>query len=164
MRPGHLPYPTMTLDAIGTLPVAELAEPNAHLWLWTTNQFLPDGFDLLKKWGFKYMIPIHWIKKSGFGAFWIHRTQTILFGYRGRLDMKDKLKPNIIEANPGRHSEKPQASYELIETISHPNRIELFARKKRDGWTTVGNDLDGKDIFDSLTATIKNESETPVVL
>jgi N6-adenosine-specific RNA methylase IME4 len=149
-RPDKLPYPTMTVAEIGKLPVADLADTNAHVWLWTTNRFLPDGFDLLKLWGFKYMVPVHWVKPSGLGAWWVHRTQTLLFGYRGKLDMKAKLKPNIIEASPKRHSQKPTEAYELVEQISHPDRLELFARNARDGWDSVGNAIDGKDIFDAL--------------
>jgi N6-adenosine-specific RNA methylase IME4 len=149
-RPDKLPYPTMTVEDIGKLPVADLADTNAHVWLWTTNRFLPDGFDLLKLWGFKYMVPVHWVKPSGLGAWWVHRTQTLLFGYRGKLDMKAKLKPNIIEASPKRHSQKPTEAYELVEQISHPDRLELFARNARDGWDSVGNAIDGKDIFDAL--------------
>ena len=149
-RPKRLPYPTMTVDQIRAIPVADLPDDNAHLWLWTTNRFLPDGFDLMESWGFKFMIPVHWIKPSGLGAWWVHRTQTVLFGYRGRLDMKSKLHPNIINANPGRHSQKPAASYELIEAVSHEPRVELFARTPRDGWTTLGNELDGRDITEAV--------------
>lgn len=140
-RPKKLPYPTLTVAEIGELPIPELAEANAHLWIWTTNKFLPDGFDLMRRWGFRYMMPIHWVKPSGLGAWWIHRTQTLLFGYRGRLDMNQKLKPNVVFANPKRHSTKPAESYDLIEQVSHPARLELFARKPRDGWHVWGNEV-----------------------
>jgi N6-adenosine-specific RNA methylase IME4 len=60
------------------------------------------------------------------------------------------LKPNIIEASPKRHSQKPTEAYELVEQISHPDRLELFARNARNGWDSVGNAIDGKDIFDAL--------------
>jgi len=149
-RPKKLPYPTMTLEDIARLPVADLADTNAHLWIWTTNKFLPTGFDLMKLWGFKYMIPVHWIKPSGLGAWWIHRTQTLLFGYRGKLDMREKLKPNVMFANPKRHSAKPVEAYELAEAVSHEARVELFARNTRPGWASYGNGIDGKDIFEAL--------------
>lgn len=149
-RPDKLPYPTMTVEQIAALPIQSLAAENAHLWLWTTDQFLPAGLDLVKTWGFKYMKPVHWIKPSGCGAWWVSRTQTVLFAYRGKLDMKEKLKPNVLFANAQKHSEKPQCSYELIEAVSHPNRIELFARQPRAGWTSVGDGIDGQDINVSL--------------
>lgn len=33
----QLPYPTMSLDAIKSLPVGEIAATDAIRWLWTTN-------------------------------------------------------------------------------------------------------------------------------
>jgi hypothetical protein len=39
----YLPYPSMTLDEIKALPVAEMADDDCRLWLWTTNRYLPDG-------------------------------------------------------------------------------------------------------------------------
>ena len=46
----NLPYPTMTLDQIEALPIGDLAETGAHLWLWTVNQFLEDALNLVPKW------------------------------------------------------------------------------------------------------------------
>ena len=74
------------------------------------------------------MLPIQWIKPSGMGAWFIHRSQTMLFGYRRKLEMKTRFRPNIIEASARRHSQKPEKSYELIEAVSHPARLEMFAR------------------------------------
>lgn len=154
-RPKVLPYPTMSLEQIASLPIPELAADNAHLWLWTTNRFLPDGFDLMKQWGFKYMLPVHWIKPSGLGAWWVHRSQTLLFGYRGKLEMKSKFHPNLLHASARRHSEKPSCSYDLIEAVSHEPYLELFARRARPGWSVLGDGIDGRDIFASTTDLIR---------
>jgi N6-adenosine-specific RNA methylase IME4 len=146
----------MTIDQIKALPVPDLADTDAHLWLWTTNATLHDGYHLCEAWGFKVLCPIHWIKPSGLGAWWVHRSQTLLHAYRGKLDMRTRLRPNIIEANSRKHSQKPEASYKLIEDISHEARIELFARAARDGWITVGNEVaDGEDITTSLSKIIE---------
>lgn len=140
-RPAEFPYPVLTLDQIRSLPIPALADKDCHLWLWTTNATLGHGLDMMKAWGFKYFCPVHWIKPSGIGAWWIHRSQTLLFGYQGKLDMKTRYKPNILEANPGRHSQKPEASYALIEEVSHGPRLELFARgEKRTSWHQWGNE------------------------
>ena len=45
-------YDLMTLDQIRGLPVAQLAQPDAHLWLWVTNATLRAGYDLAEAWGF----------------------------------------------------------------------------------------------------------------
>ena len=124
------------------MPVGELAAYDCHLWLWTTNQFLRDGFDIMLAWGFKYLAPIHWIKPSGLGNWFVHRTQTCLFGYRRscKFDGKRYL-PNIIEAPAGKHSAKPEVSYAYIESVSAAPRLELFARQERQGWDVWGNEV-----------------------
>lgn len=142
-RPGHLSYPTMLVGEIKQLPVNEIACKGAHLWLWTTNQFLKQGFEVMKAWGFTYLAPITWVKPSGMGNYFVHRTQTILFGYKDKCIFEgERYIPTVLFAPfPKRHSEKPLEAYELIERVSSAPRIELFARNKRDGWDTWGNEV-----------------------
>ena len=47
-------YPTMFLEDIKELPVAQVAEENSHLYLWVPNALLPEGLDVMKAWGFQY--------------------------------------------------------------------------------------------------------------
>ena len=155
---GHrhrLDYPTMSVGDIAALPVGLLALPGCHLWLWTTNQFLEAGFKVMRAWGFTYLAPIHWIKPSGMGNWFVHRTQTLLFGYRDKCIFQGlRYHPNIIKANPGRHSEKPPEIYDLIEVgaippvvaRSEPHRLELFAREGRPGWDLWGNEVESSTI------------------
>jgi len=154
-RPDQLAYPTMTLEAIKGLPVADLAADDAHCWLWVTNRSLPDGFACLAAWGFKYQNTITYAKPSGFGAWWINRTQHLLFGYRGKCEFRERYKPTIQFYNPTKHSTKPNSSYELVEQVSYGPHVELFARQQRAGWTCLGNAIDGRDI----TETIKDTSD-----
>lgn len=144
MRATELPYPTMTVDEIKALPVGDLADTGCHLWLWTTNQFLRAGFEVMEAWGFKYLAPITWVKPSGIGNYFIHRTQTILFGYKEKCQFPlERFKPTVLMAtNPHKHSQKPEASYELIESVSPESRLELFARRKRFGWDVWGNEVE----------------------
>ena len=144
-RPERIPYPTMTVDEIETIDVASLADSGCHLWLWTTNQFLEAGFRVMRAWGFKYLAPIHWIKPSGIGNYFVHRTQTVLFGYRQKcLFPLRRYAPNVLEigTDPKRHSEKPDETYELIESISPGPRLEMFARRSRPGWDVWGNEVE----------------------
>ena len=155
---GHrhrLDYPTMSVGDIAALPVGLLALPGCHLWLWTTNQFLEAGFKVMRAWGFTYLAPIHWIKPSGacpeqrdrIGNWFVHRTQTLLFGYRQKCVFQGlRYHPNVIEALPGRHSQKPDPIYDLIEDVSEPRRLELFAREGRPGWDLWGNEVESSSI------------------
>ena len=143
-RAKGLDYNTMSIDEIGSMPIGNIADEGAHLWIWTTNQFLRDGFDLMEGWGFKYLAPIHTIKPSGIGNYFLHRTETLLFGYYKKCIFgDDRYIPNIIEVpRPKRHSEKPQVAYDYIERISAPSRIDIFARKKRVGWDVWGDEVE----------------------
>jgi N6-adenosine-specific RNA methylase IME4 len=144
-----MPYQTMSLEDIKALPVADHAAPGAHLWLWTTNEFLRAGFEVMEAWGFKYLAPIHWLKPSGIGNWFVHRTQTMLFGYRERCEFpRARYLPNVIETSqPTAHSAKPDATYGYIESVSPGPRLELFARPwtpmfpKREGWHVWGNEI-----------------------
>lgn len=144
-KPISLPYQTMSIEQITAMPIGEMANEGCHLWLWTTNQTLEDGFKVMRAWGFKYLAPIHWIKRSGQGNWFIHRTQTILFGYKEKCKFPMKrYAPNIIDdgTDPVRHSQKPESSFRLIESITPPSRLELFARIKRPGWSSWGNEIE----------------------
>lgn len=138
-----LPYPTMELRDIKNLPVGELAEIGCHLWLWTTNWFLRDGFDCLDSWGFNYLAPITWRKPSGVGCWFVHVTQTLLFGYYGTCKFnRARFLPTVFDARAGKHSTKPEASYELIEKVSDSPRLEMFARRPRLGWDVWGDEVE----------------------
>jgi N6-adenosine-specific RNA methylase IME4 len=143
-KPDSLPYPTMSLEDICKLGVGSLAEPGCHLWLWTTNSHLKEGFQVMESWGFKYLVPIHWVKPSGMGNWFIHRTQTLLFGYKEKCVFPlERYKPNVLfTTDPVKHSQKPDESYRLIESISPGPRLELFARRKIDGWDSWGNEVE----------------------
>lgn len=151
-----LEYPTMSKKEILSLPISDIADTGCHLWLWTSNQFLRDGFDVMEAWGFKYLVPITWVKPSGIGNYFVHRTQTLLFGYKNKCKFsKDRYKPTVFFAGvPKRHSEKPSEFYDLVENISQPPYIELFARNKRDGWDSWGN-----EVTNDINLTVSPESE-----
>jgi len=151
MDPGRrLPYGTLPIEAIKVMPVADFAAEDCHLWLWTTNEFLRAGFDVLEAWGFRYLAPVHWIKPSGVGNWFAHRSQTLLFGYRKHCRFPlARYRPNIIETStPREHSAKPDQAYAYIESISPGPRLELFARPrtplfpKRAGWDVWGNEVE----------------------
>ena len=141
---ADLEYPTMTIAEIKNLPINELAETGCHLWLWTTNQYLRSGFEVMESWGFKYLAPITWVKPSGIGNWFIHRTQTLLFGYKEKcIFNNERYKPTVlIESLPKKHSQKPAGMRKLIECISGTPRIELFARGKTEGWDVCGNEVE----------------------
>ena len=138
-----LDYKTMPLEEIMALNVCGLAEEDSTLWLWATHAYLPKAFDVMRSWGFRYQRVITWDKSNGMCLFGFHhRTEFLLFGYRGKIDMYPKRKafPTVVSAKSDRHSEKPNIFRELIEPFGS-SRIELFARQRVDGWDAWGDEV-----------------------
>lgn len=145
-------YPTLSLDEIKEIPVAEAAAKNSHLYLWVPNALLPEGLEVMKAWGFEYKTNIVWhkIRKDGgpdgrgVGFYFRNTTEIILFGIRGRLRTLDagRTQVNIIKSRKMEHSRKPEEQYSLIESCSPGPYLELFARGPRNGWDVWGNQSD----------------------
>lgn len=133
-------YDTMPLAEIRALPVADLAEPNAHIYLWITNRSLPKGFDLLEAWGFRYITTLTWCKPSiGMGNYYRGSTEQVLFGVRGSLSLLRRDVGTWFAAPRGnRHSAKPDTFYQIVETCSPGPWLEMFARSQRPGWQAWG--------------------------
>ena len=128
--------------------VSELAEPNAHLYLWVTNNFLLDGLEVVKGWGFRYITMITWVKdRIGLGQYYRGLTEHCIFAVRGSLPYRNtdegKRAQGVtwIYSPRGEHSAKPEAMRSMIELVSHPPYLELFARHEAKGWTCKGNEL-----------------------
>jgi N6-adenosine-specific RNA methylase IME4 len=146
---ADLPYRTMTVAEISALPVSDLAESDAHLYLWTTNRYLEDAFGVARAWGFNYSTTIVWDKApigDGLGGAWGINTEFCLFCKRGRLPAIGSVgrtcfswKRRYKNGHP-QHSAKPVAAQDQIEQISPGPYLELFARSQRLGWDSWGNE------------------------
>jgi len=146
-------YGTMDVAAICALPVAEVCAPTAHLYLWVPNALLPEGLQVMAKWGFQYKSNIVWrkIRKDGgsdgrgVGFYFRNVTEVILFGVRGknaRTLQPGRTQVNYLETRKREHSRKPDEIYPIIEACSPGPRLELFARGVRPGWTVWGNEAE----------------------
>jgi N6-adenosine-specific RNA methylase IME4 len=136
-------YPTMTIQELCELPIKELAEDNAVLFLWVTSPLLEECFQVIKAWGFKYKTSFVWDKvKHNMGHYNSVRHELLLICTKGScLPDNKKLFDSVVEVErTNKHSEKPEQFREIIDTIySCGKRIELFARKKTDKWDVWGN-------------------------
>ena len=139
----NMDYPTMSLEQIKNMPVNQISEDNCVLFLWTIQKYLRDSFDVMQEWGFKYQRTITWDKGNGMCLFGFHhRTEFLLFGYKGKLEMYPKRKAftTLIQAKSAYHSSKPQIFRDLISVFGK-KKIELFARQRCDGWDAWGNEI-----------------------
>jgi len=137
-------YAAMPVEKLMDLPVARLADKNAHLYLWITNRSLPKGFALIERWGFRFITMLTWAKPSfGMGNYFRGQTEHILFAVCGSLPLKRKDASTLLPAwarGKNGHSSKPAEIHEFIESCSPGPYLELFARTKREGWTVWGAD------------------------
>jgi N6-adenosine-specific RNA methylase IME4 len=127
-------YQTMTVDQIATLPIDQLAADDSHLHLWVPNSFLFEAKDVMEAWGFSYKSVFVWCKPSpGLGNYWRVATEFLLLGVRGNCPFLDQSQMNWIEAEREEHSAKPEVVRGLVEKVSPPPRLELFARRGVEG-------------------------------
>ena len=143
-------YETMPLSDLKALPVAELAAPKSHLYLWVPNALLPVGLELLAAWGFEYKTNIVWEKVRhdgqpdgrGVGFYFRNVTELLLFGIRGtdnRTLAPGRSQVNLLRTVKREHSRKPDEIIPVIEACSPGPYLELFARGTRPGWAMWGN-------------------------
>jgi len=143
---GRTPYPTMTLDKIKAIKIP--ATRDCILFLWVTNAHLITGeaTEALKAWSFEPKTMLTWVKnRMGIGDWLRGQTEHCVLAVRGSPCMTDvrKKTSTVLEAPVGKHSEKPDAFYKLVEELCPGARCEMFARGKRKGWKTWGAEAGG---------------------
>jgi len=143
-------YSIMSLAEICAMPVRDIALSDAVLFLWVTAPLLyPNGHKVLDAWGFRYVSNIVWDKQLiGMGHYARIRHEHLLIGVRGKSGTAAVHNlPSVIQERRGKHSVKPEQSYEYIEKMFPDlTKIELFARRRRPGWTSqsVAPPTDGR--------------------
>jgi len=151
MKAADLDYQTMTVEEIASLPIHKVIADGCHLYLWTTQRFLRDAYTILDRWGFKQGAILVWSKPpKGVVGTWVSSAEFCIFARKGVLQHKKRHIGTVFSESRGAHSQKPEMFQDLIETVSPGPYLELFARRSRSGWVTIGNDLDGLDIRESL--------------
>jgi N6-adenosine-specific RNA methylase IME4 len=116
----------------------------ASLWMWATANFLGDAIWLMRELGAVYVTNCVWVKDSvGLGQRFRMQHEHLLYGRWGAVPVPppERRQASTFTAPRGRHSEKPDESYRLIETHDPPGpRLEFFARRGMPGWGAVGNE------------------------
>jgi N6-adenosine-specific RNA methylase IME4 len=138
-----LPYGSMTTAEIAALPVSEISEDDATLFLWTTSRYLPKSFAVVEAWGFRYVQMLVWVKPGPTPMcfpFAPPATEFLLGCKRGRPARMGGFPSSAIIAPQEEHSRKPELFLDYIEQVSPGPYLELFARRNRLGWDTWGNE------------------------
>lgn len=145
----ELAYPSMSVERIKglTVPAAE----DCHLYLWTINAYLDEAFDVARAWGFKFSTMLTWAKKpmgGGLGGAYGISSEYVLFCRRGSLKATSRVtgtwfnwKRPYKDGYPN-HSAKPPEFQDMVEKVSPGPYLEMFARTKRPGWSSWGNQVE----------------------
>lgn len=144
-------YGSMTMEDLKRLPINTISEDKAHLYLWVTNAFIERGWQLCKEWGFEPKTVVTWgkLRKSDgkpsmkTGYYFRGATEHFIFATKGNLRLKSKeCEPTLFLSERLPHSVKPEWFYKLVERCSNGEYLELFARQKREGWDSWGNEVE----------------------
>jgi N6-adenosine-specific RNA methylase IME4 len=125
-----------------------------HMWMWVTNNFLPDGLWIMGQLGFRYVTNFVWVKtQMGLGQYGRGAHELCLFGTMGatclpsqhiRTDFGGPI--DHERANGKRiHSRKPMAILDQISQAYPEQRaLEMFSRSDRPNVVSWGNETNAQ--------------------
>lgn len=140
-------YPSMGLNELKALGVPAMADETACvLFMWTTGPSIDRALALGKAWGFQYsQVAFVWDKQRTIpGCYTITECEFVLVFRKKGVRLPKRVKTNarqFFQEKPREHSRKPEYVQDAIE-LMYPNttKIELFARRTREGWDSYGNE------------------------
>lgn len=148
-----LPYESMSIEEITSLPVPRLSAKEGYLFLWATNRHLPAAFFVLDAWGFTYRQTLTWDKGdvgSGLGGMFATNSEFVLVGQNirsgtnahGARTNGERVPTSVFRWPRGEHSQKPEAFLDVVERVAPGPYLELFARRRRLGWDAWGDQVE----------------------
>lgn len=145
-------YQTMKIDDIKSMDIRSISENDCILFLWATFPMLKQALDVIQSWGFKYKtLGFSWLKLNkdgspffGIGYYTRSNQQVCLIATRGKAHslVKSKSLSSFVSTQRTRHSQKPQVFKDkIVQLVGDIPRIQLFARKRTNGWDCWGNQV-----------------------
>ena len=131
-------YPRMTVEEIADIPIQDICEKNAALFMWTPPELLPSAIDVLEHWGFEYRAIFTWKKdKASKGLYNKVDQEFLLVGEKGNCQPENDEIVSSIQCIDKKGASKPDEFRKIIENLysSTKNKVELYPRKKCEGWS-----------------------------
>jgi N6-adenosine-specific RNA methylase IME4 len=150
VRPNQavLDYPTMTPEELVDFWHKELrkrAEPDCHVFLWTTQKHLPESFSVFGRFGARYVFTMVWHKPGGYQPLDLaqYNCEFVVYGRIGSplfIDTRDF--DCCFDAPRREHSRKPVEFYDVVRRVTVGPRIDVFSREPREGFAQYGNEIE----------------------
>lgn len=141
---GGANYPIMNYEQLKTDNIKNNADDDCILWLWAIDRSLDEALQLIKDWGFERKATLIWHKLGNIGlGNWLRVQHEYCFlCVKGEPIFHGENFKSVFEAPRHGHSEKPEEFYTMIEAASpYTAKLDYFARKKREGWTSYGDEV-----------------------
>jgi N6-adenosine-specific RNA methylase IME4 len=140
-------YGTLKLSDLKRLAVASVAAEDCLLFMWSSSPHLDQAIDLMKAWGFKWAtVGFVWDKQRvNPGFYTMSQCELCLIGKRGKIPRPRGARNvrQLVSALRGAHSVKPdEVRNRIVAMFPTQSKLELFSRKKVDGWDAWGNEVD----------------------
>ena len=139
-------YPSMSNKELMSMDVKSMCENECVLYMWTTTPNLDAAIDIGRSWGFDYkQVAFVWDKVNPCcGNYTMPQVELVLVfrPRKGKLPKRSKTNVRqVITEKKREHSRKPEYVQDMLD-LMYPTakKIELFARRKRDGWDAWGNE------------------------
>ena len=145
VRPNQvtMDYPMMEIKEIKNIPLQALLKDNAYVFMWVIDKYLHEGRSILEAWGVKYHITMSWDKTNGISLCGFNRrTEFIIVGLKGKHETypsRKTIRTSFTAKSTG-HSKKPDEFYDMVNILDG-EKLDMFARKSREGWDVWGNEV-----------------------
>lgn len=186
-RSAQSQYSTLTASEVAALDVPSIADPQyCLLALWVPSVLLPEGFEVMKAWGFNYKQTFIWVKTKknltkhvkklidagkevdvnelmafGMGRLFRQSHEIALIGTMGKVytHLQNKSQRSVMfDINRG-HSTKPELLQDRLDRMfPEAKKLEMFGRRLRSNWTVIGDGVTGVDVRESI-ANLKDLSQ-----
>ena len=164
-------YGCMSLSEIMRMPLPPIAD-DAVLFLWRVSSMVEEAYQVVRAWDFVPKSEIVWNKTTekngendsiGMGHIVRGSHETCIVARRGKLIKPiSKSERTSFRAPRGKHSEKPEEFYRIVERLYPPElfperHVELFARRRRRFWVSIGDELPPRAGWRTTLAAVERE-------